>query len=82
MFAYAELDAWLFVGGTLGVGYGGRSGWQPVLGIWEALPLPLEDGRCEDLPTVVVSAGYRWTGMHELYVAAKGGRADRFCQGG
>ena len=38
-FTYLTFDPWLFVGGTLGVGYGTESGAQPVIGIWEGMPV-------------------------------------------
>lgn len=86
-FVYAELDPWLYVGGTLGVGAVAETGQIfPVLGVWEGIPLVYP--ACEDegegegdgmYPTVTLAGGYRWTGVHELYVTMKAGRAPNFC---
>lgn len=80
LFSYVELDGWFFLGGTLGFGHGTRTGSQAVLGVWEMLPYVKEiDGGCDDATLVVFSAGYRWTGMHELYVTGKYGDAWEPC---
>lgn len=78
LFSYVELDGWFLVGGTLGFGYGTFSEWQAVAGIWEALPLS-DNGPCSKTQIVSVSFGYRWTGLHEIYVAGKYGEYEDFC---
>jgi len=78
VFSYVELDGWYAVGATVGVGHGTERGVQPVLGVWEALPMILEE-TCDTATVIAFSAGYRWTGKHELYVAAKYGDTWNFC---
>jgi hypothetical protein len=72
LFSYVELDGWYAVGATAGFGYGSRGEWQAVLGVWEVVPLA-DNGSCNNKEMVVASFGYRWTGLHELYVAGKYG---------
>lgn len=80
LFSYAELDGWFFLGGTFGYGHGTRDGWQPVVGLWEPLPFVKEiDPGCDEARLVVFSAGYRYTGLHEIYVTAKYGDAWTPC---
>ena len=80
-FVYLELDPWLYVGGTLGVGAVAETGRvHPVLGIWEGIPIIYPECEGEGLHrAVTIAAGYRWTGVHELYVTMKAGRAPSFC---
>jgi hypothetical protein len=74
LFSYVELDGWYLVGGTVGVGHGTRDGWQPVVGVWEPLPYFEEvDPGCDDAELIVFSVGYRYTGLHEVYVTGKYG---------
>ena len=71
-FVYAELDPWYIIGGTLGVGYeeGGKT--FPIIGVWEGVPL--NDGPCGGWhQQASLAAGYRYTGIHELYVTIKAG---------
>jgi len=77
-FFYVELDPWLYVGGSLGVGVGGSSGVHPVLGVWDGFPASLPDCNRTDW-ILTLSAGYRYTGVHELYFAPKLGRANGLC---
>jgi len=81
-FVYAELDPWWMVGASAGLGYGTVSGLQPVVGIWEGLPISLS-GECEDgwHGIVSISVGYRYTGAHEIYLAPKAGAWDSICFG-
>jgi hypothetical protein len=86
-FAYAELDPWLLVGGTLGLGIDTDGQMHGVYGAWEGFPLyypgfgeVLLRHTQQDLytdhviyATLTISIGYRYTGVHELYVAAKAG---------
>lgn len=78
LFSYAELDGWFAVGGTFGFGYGTRSEWQAVAGIWEAVPIT-DNGACSKRQIVSLSFGYRWTGLHEIYAATKYGEYEDFC---
>lgn len=80
MFYYAEIDPWYIVGGTFGIGVDEDSHIKPVLGVWEGLPLTM-DAPCSGWHTQVsISAGYRYTGAHELYLSLKAGRMDgNFC---
>lgn len=80
---YAELDPWFFVGGSLGVGVDSRGTAHPVLGLWEGVPLTLDAfHRCDttgDLRrAATLAVGYRWTGVHELYVTVKAGVTQGF----
>lgn len=82
MFGYIELDPWLVLGASLGVGVDSDGNPQPVLGLWEGVPLKLPG--CEISPgrydtAVSIAAGYRYTGVHELYVTVKAGKSQRFC---
>jgi hypothetical protein len=61
------------------MGYGTRSEWSPVLGLWEAVPLWVDEHGCDSATLVSLSAGYRWTGMHELYLGGKYGEMPWFC---
>lgn len=73
-FLYVELSPWLYVGASLGVGVDSDERVFPVLGLWEGLPITYPD--CGDKgwqPVVTISAGYRYTGVHELYLAPKAG---------
>jgi hypothetical protein len=72
-FAYVELDPWLYVGASLGVGVDSDGETHPVIGLWEALPIVYESCRSGWHPTVTLSIGYRYTGVHEIYVAPKVG---------
>ncbi len=91
-FSYIELDPWFLVGGSLGVGVDGQGAVQPVLGVWEGVPLELNrrcrpegssdsgsDSGKEALLTFAV--GYRYTGTHELYLAVKAGISGNLCSG-
>jgi hypothetical protein len=79
---YVELDPWLLVGGTLGFGVDSEGDVQPVLGIWEGLPI--KDPSCS-VPSsqyqtqVTIAGGYRYTGVHELYFTIKAGVAQNIC---
>ena len=78
---YIELDPWLYVGGTLGIGVedDGKT-FHPVLGVWEGYPV-IQPTSCSDWGnTVTIAGGYRYTGVHELYVTIKAGQMQgRFC---
>lgn len=83
-FGYIELDPWFIVGVSVGAGVDSDGKGHPVLGVWEGMPVVFpgceeeevsEDGRFDESwhKIITVSAGYRYTGVHELYVAPKAG---------
>jgi hypothetical protein len=74
---YVEIDPWYIVGGTLGVGVQSDNQVKPVVGFWEGLPLTESSDDCIGWRQVVtMSAGYRYTGVHELYISFKAGWID------
>jgi hypothetical protein len=80
LFAYAELDPWLLVGASLGAGVDEDGQIQPVLGIWEGVPLrqyPCGNGRWRFIASF--SVGVRYTGAWEVYAAPKAGGASPDC---
>jgi hypothetical protein len=81
VFSYVELDPWLYLGASFGYGYGSETGPHPIIGIWEGVPIPLREGEsCSDRATVLtISAGLRWTGAIELYLAPKIGTVPGIC---
>ncbi len=81
MFYYAELDPWYLLGGSLGMGVDSFGKFHPVVGVWEGVPLTGNIDCNDDWDTLVTLAGgYRWTGVHELYLTVKAGRSkDTFC---
>lgn len=73
-FLYAEVDPWFIIGGTLGLGAGSVTGGQPVVGLWEGITRGPGLDDCQDGGFVyTLSVGYRYSGIHELYVAPKVG---------
>jgi hypothetical protein len=81
---YIEVDPWLFIGGTLGFGIDSDGDTQPVIGLWEGVPLKLPScgiGYHQYGTTVSIAAGYRYTGVHELYVTIKAGVSQPICFG-
>jgi hypothetical protein len=75
-FYYAEVDPWYILGGTLGVGVDEDGKSSPVLGVWEGLPLTT-GGSCSGWHNqVTIAGGYRYTGVHELYLTVKAGMMD------
>jgi hypothetical protein len=79
-FYYVEVDPWWGMGASIGAGVGPRGGGHPVLGIWEGIPLISPDCGRSSPWTLTFSAGYRYTGVHELYLAPKVGiMGSGFC---
>jgi len=79
-FSYVELDPWYVVGASVGVGVASETGTQPVLGLWEGIPL--NDDICQGndrITMFTIAAGYRYTGVHELYVTPKVGTGPSIC---
>jgi hypothetical protein len=73
-FAYLELDPWFVVGASVGVGVGTESGWRPIIGVWEGIPLnELCPGATSSGGTtlITISVGVRWAGATELFVGPK-----------
>jgi len=57
------------------VGVGSQTGTHPVVGLWEGIPLNVED-LCQGDDRVImftIAAGYRYTGVHEFYLTPKVG---------
>lgn len=81
LFGYVELDPWYILGGSLGFGVDANDGKvYPVVGLWEGIPLKYPDCDGPGLhDAVTIAAGYRWTGVHELYVTVKAGKGPDFC---
>lgn len=74
--AYVEFDPWYLLGGTFGFGVNEEGKVNGVIGFWEGVPVigMGNDVPCNGWhPTVVVSGGYRYTGVHELYASVKAG---------
>lgn len=79
MFYYGEVDPWYILGGSFGFGADEDGHVHPVLGVWEGLPIPLSDPPCSGwFKLVTVSGGYRYTGVHELYLSVKAGMMNGF----
>jgi hypothetical protein len=80
-FGYLELDPWYVVGASFGFGVGSETGAQPVLGLWEGIPLTdnLCRGEDERITMVTIAAGYRYTGVHEFYITPKVGTGPSIC---
>jgi hypothetical protein len=80
---YIEFDPWYIIGGTLGVAVDDENNASGVFGVWEGLPVAGFDN-CPDgwHNRVTVAGGYRYTGVHELFVTVKAGRMNgNFCLG-
>ncbi len=84
--AYIQLDPWVFVGGTLGLGVDGRGDLHGILGLWEGLPLSIPGCKSDSssVPVdvglaVTIAGGYRYTGVHELYISIKAGQSQGVC---
>lgn len=74
---YIEVDPWYIVGGTFGFGVQNDGKVQPVLGFWEGLPVAESSTACDGWRRVItISGGYRYTGVHELYLSLKAGWMD------
>jgi hypothetical protein len=78
---YLELDPWYGVGISLGYGIDSDGAPHGIVGLWEGVPLiNAPKAQCgEQGGTLTFAFGYRYTGVHELYVTVKGGTAGKFC---
>lgn len=72
-FGYIEIDPWYFFGGTLGFGINDDGNVDGVAGIWEGIPLSNFKSCTDWHPQLTLSGGYRYTGVHELYLTIKAG---------
>ena len=80
LFTYLELDPWLLLGGSFGVGVDEDGDVHPVLGIWEGTPLrsyPCGNGSWIFMASL--SVGIRYSGAWEIYAAPKAGGANPGC---
>lgn len=81
-FGYIELDPWLFVGASLGLGVDSNGESHPVLGVWEGFPVVYPGYGCnpDDARRIVtIAMGYRYTGIHEIYMTVKAGVSEPLC---
>jgi len=79
---YIELDPWFLVGASLGFGIDSNGDPQPVLGVWEGLPIKnasCDVGSNQYQREVTIAGGYRYTGVHELYFTIKAGVSQSLC---
>ncbi len=84
LFGYVELDPWYVVGGSFGFGIDSDGDLAPVIGAWEGFPLRIPDcdfsNRADAYGSAVtIAGGYRYTGVHELYVTIKAGVSQALC---
>ena len=74
-FGYVEFDPWYILGGSFGFGVNENGETNGVIGVWEGLPIMGNDASCSGWhSSVTISGGYRYTGVHELYVSVKAGQ--------
>jgi hypothetical protein len=75
---YIELDPWYVIGGSFGIAVDDENKISGLAGVWEGLPLTgFDGGSCNGWRNMVtIAGGYRYTGVHELFVTIKGGRID------
>jgi hypothetical protein len=81
-FGYVELDPWLFLGVSLGAGIDSNGELHPVGGVWEGVPIKFpscHESTTHYSATVTLSAGYRYTGVHEIYLSVKAGASQNLC---
>lgn len=78
MFSYVEVDPWFVVGASLGAGIDSDGNVSPVIGIWEGMPISNVTRHCDmSFDTEAsLAVGYRYTGVHELYMTVKAGLAN------
>src|ERR1043165_1755440 len=66
---YLEFDPWYIVGGSFGFAVDDENKTHGLAGIWEGVPVAAFNGGCNDWQNMVtLSGGYRYTGVHELFV--------------
>ena len=74
---YVALDAWHGLGATFGLGLDTGGVIQGIGGVWEGVPTHFPTCRPDNQTAVLFSFGYRFTGVHELFVSLKAGRIER-----
>jgi len=76
-FGYLEIDPWYILGGTFGVGMDDAGKASAVLGVWEGIPIADNNASCTGWHSeITLAGGYRYTGVHELYITLKAGRMN------
>jgi len=74
---YIEIDPWYLLGGSFGIAIDDTSKATAIGGVWEGLPIAGFGGNCSGWHNIATLAGgYRYTGVHELFVTIKAGRMD------
>ncbi|HTL32052.1 MAG TPA: hypothetical protein VL326_02940 [Kofleriaceae bacterium] len=74
---YIELDPWYIIGGSIGFAVDDENKAHGLAGLWEGVPVAGFDGGCNDWQNMTyIAGGYRYTGVHELFITIKAGRID------
>lgn len=79
---YAEIDPWLYLGGSFGFGVDSEGEGHGIIGLWEGLPVggdALHGCRRGYASVITVAAGLRYTGVLELYATIKAGVSQGVC---
>ena len=79
---YVELDPWLWVGGSFGVGIDSAGESHGIIGLWEGIPLAGDSlHKCPAgySSAFTIAAGLRYTGVVELYATIKAGVSEPIC---
>jgi hypothetical protein len=75
---YLEVDPWFIIGASFGWGIDSNGEGHGIIGLWEGWPIA-GDVPCagEDWYRIATLAGgYRYTGVHELYITVKAGMTE------
>ncbi|HEU0031374.1 MAG TPA: hypothetical protein VFQ53_12125 [Kofleriaceae bacterium] len=81
-FGYVEIDPWYIAGFSFGAGVDSDGVAHGVIGVWEGLPLRYPSCGEDGWESVItIAGGYRYTGVHELYLTVKAGETydGAFC---
>jgi len=70
---YVEFDPWFLLGASFGLGVDTDGELTGIIGTWEAVPLVYQTCRHDTQTIAMLSFGYRYTGVHELYISVKAG---------
>jgi hypothetical protein len=79
---YVELDPWLWVGGSFGLGVDSAGEPHGIIGLWEGIPIAGEAlHHCASgmSSIVTLAGGLRYTGVFELYLTVKAGASEPVC---
>jgi len=82
---YVEIDPWLYIGGSFGLGVDSEGESHGIIGMWEGLPVAGEFLHSHSCPlgdyasAVTIAAGLRYTGVLELYATIKAGVSQPIC---